>query len=326
LAAWPASFANGDLCRKTNEIYLIVSEANRLVMTDQVKAAILNKIPMTRVRLFIARILYFFVHLLLRNNIHRIRRKGIVYQVDLSEGVDLSLFLFGNFQDHVTNQKYVRLKDNAVIFDVGANIGGMAFRFAQQVPRGRVYAFEPTDFAFNKLLNNLSLNPHLAKVITPVQLFLSDRTASRHQIRAYASWKVDGSTTDAHRLHGGALKSARSVAAMTLDDYCATNGIDRVDLIKIDTDGHEFSVLKGARRTIEKNRPYIIFEIGLYVLQEQHIAFEQICDYFDEYDYQLINAKGGQRITLENFSYRIPERSTTDIVAVPAMRSETSQQ
>ena len=138
-------------------------------MPDQLKTSILNKIPMTRVKLFIARILYLLVHMLLRNNIHRIRRKGIVYQVDLSEGVDLSLFLFGSFQDHVTSQKYVQLEDDAVIFDVGANIGGMALRFAQQVPRGHVYAFEPTDFAFSKLLNNLALNPHLAKAITLVE-------------------------------------------------------------------------------------------------------------------------------------------------------------
>jgi FkbM family methyltransferase len=295
------------------------------MMSDQLKTPILNIIPMTRVKLFIARILYLLVHMLLRNDIHRIRRKGIVYQVDLSEGVDLSLFLFGSFQDHVTSQKYVQLEDDAVIFDVGANIGGMALRFAQQVPRGHVYAFEPTDFAFSKLLNNLSLNPHLAKAITAVQLFLSDQTASRHQIQAYASWKVDGSASNAHRLHGGMLKSARSVAAVTLDDYCANNGIDRVDLIKIDTDGHELSVLKGAWRTVAKNRPYIIFEIGLYVLQEQHIAFEQIYEYFAEYGYHLFDTRGGQGITLQNFSYRIPERSTTDIIAVPAMRCELPQ-
>jgi len=287
------------------------------MMPDQLKTSILNKIPMTRVKLFIARILYLLVHMLLRNDIHRIRRKGIVYQVDLSEGVDLSLFLFGNFQDHVTNRKYVRLTDDAVIFDVGANIGGMALRFAQQVPRGHVYAFEPTDFAFGKLLNNLALNPHLAKRITPVQLFLSEQTKSEHQIHAYASWKVDGSASNAHRLHGGTLKSARSVAAVTLDDYCATNGIDRVDLIKIDTDGHELRVLQGARRTVAKNRPYIIFEMGLYLLKEQRIEFEQIYRYFAGYDYYLLNSKGGREITLENFSCRIPMRSTTDIVAVP---------
>jgi FkbM family methyltransferase len=291
-------------------------------MRDQLKTAVLSKIPLTRVKLFIARILYLLLHTLLRKDNHLIRRKGVVYQVDLSEGIDLSLFLFGNFQDHVTNQKYVQLKDDAVIFDVGANIGSMAFRFAEQVPRGHVYAFEPTDFAFRKLLNNLALNPHLAGVVTPVQLFLSDQKKSDHEIQAYASWKVDGSASNTHPIHGGAIKFAHSVPAVTLDDYCLTNRIHRVDLIKIDTDGHEFSVLQGGRRVVEKNRPHIIFEIGLYVLEEQNIEFEQIYTYFAGYDYYLLNAKSGQQVTLQNFSYRIPGRSTTDIVAVPPKKSK----
>ena len=294
-------------------------------MPDQLKNAFLNKMPMTKVKIFIARILYLLLHALLGKDNHLIRRKGVVYQVDLSEGVDLSLFLFGNFQDHVSNPKYVQLKDDAVIFDVGANIGSMAFKFAMQVPRGRVYAFEPTDFAFSKLLNNLALNPHLAKRITPVQLFLSEQTTSNHEIQAYASWKIDGSATNTHPLHGGAIKSAQSVSAVTLDDYCSTNRIQRVDLIKIDTDGHEFRVLQGARRTVEKSRPYIIFEIGLYVLEEQNIEFEQIYTYFVGYGYDLLDAKNGQQITLQNFPYRIPRRSTTDIVAVPPKQFKSSK-
>ena len=286
-------------------------------MHAQLKAALFGSIPMTRVKLFIARGLYLLLHTLLNKDNLLIRRKGVFYQVDLSEGIDLSLFLFGNFQDYVVNQKYVRLADDAVIFDAGANIGSMAFRFAEQAPRGHVYAFEPTDFAYGKLLNNLALNPHLAKRITPVQLFLSDRTKSDHEIQAYASWKVDGSALNTHPLHGGAIKSAPSVPAVTLDDYCLTNRIQRVDLIKIDTDGHEFNILRGARRIVEKHRPYIIFEIGLYELKEHDIEFEQIYKYFTGYDYDLLNAKNGRQVTLENFSDQIPKRSTTDIVAVP---------
>jgi FkbM family methyltransferase len=272
---------------------------------------------MTRVKLFIARVLYLLLHTILRKNNHLIRRKGIVYDVDLSEGVELSLFLFGNFQDHVTSKKYFTIKDDAVIFDVGANIGSMAFRFAQYAPQGHVYAFEPTDFAFRKLLNNLALNPHLAKRITPVQLFLSDQTKSDHQIQAYASWKVDGSISNTHPIHGGAIKTAKSVPAVTLDDYCLKHRIHKIDLIKIDTDGHELRVLSGASRTVEKSLPYIVFEIGLYVLIEQNIAFEQIYAYFAGYDYYLLNAKDGKQITLQNYTYRIPKRSTTDIIAVP---------
>jgi len=267
--------------------------------------------------LLIARVLYHLLHMILRKNDHRIRRKGIVYDVDLSEGVELSLFLFGNFQDHVTRQTYFSIKDDAVIFDVGANIGSMAFRFAQDAPQGHVYAFEPTDYAYQKLLTNLSLNPQLANRITPVQLFLSDQTKADHHLEAYSSWKVDGRGSNFHPLHGGMLKSAESVPAATLDDYCVEHEIQRIDLIKIDTDGHELQVLAGAKKILGGCLPYIIFEIGLYVLKEQKIEFQQFHSYLTNFNYTLLNAKNGQQINLQNFTSQIPARATTDIIAVP---------
>jgi FkbM family methyltransferase len=241
----------------------------------------------------------------------------VYYEVNLTEGIDLSLYLFGNFQNHVTRQKYFSIPESAVIIDVGANIGSMAFRFAQLATNGHVYAFEPTDYAFNKLLRNISLNPVFSERITPVQLFLSDQTESDHQINAYSSWKVDGTDVESHPLHGGSTKAAESIPAVTLDDFCSENKIQKVDLIKIDTDGHELRVLAGAAKTIEKFRPHVIFETGLYVLEERGEIFEQYFLYFSSFKYNLKNSKNGKKITPENFHRQIPLRSTTDIIAVP---------
>ena len=286
-------------------------------MVTKIIAPILNQIPMTRVRLFLARALYILLHCVLRKDNHIIRRHSVTYDVDLAEGIDLSLFIFGNFQNHVTSSKYLDLPQNPVIFDIGANIGSMALRFAQRTPFVKVYAFEPTNFAYNKLMRNLSLNPELARRITPVQVFLSDRSVSNSHMKAYSSWRVDGRVTDAHPLHGGTIKSAASVPAVTIDDFCIENKVPRIDLIKIDTDGHELRVLKGARRTVARYVPYIIFELGIYVMQEMGIEFEQFYSYFLEFNYKLLNAKNGRNVTLQNFGYQIPRRSTIDIIAIP---------
>jgi FkbM family methyltransferase len=286
-------------------------------MTVQVNKSLFMKIPMTRVRLSLARILYFFIRSILRRDKQIIRRKGIFYEVDPSEGIDLSLLVFGNFQDYVTRNKYFTAPPDAVIVDVGANVGSMTLRFAAMVPKGHVYAFEPTDYAFAKLLKNISLNPQLAARITPVQRFLADQNSLMHEMKAYASWKVDGIPSNSHPLHGGTLKSADSIPAVTLDQFCLGNGIHSVDLIKIDTDGHEYKVLQGARKTIEKQLPYVVFEIGGYVLNEQQLEFKQFHDYFENFKYRLLNAKNGKPITLENFTHQIPLRATTDIIAIP---------
>jgi hypothetical protein len=136
-------------------------------------------------------------------------------------------------------------------------------------------------------------------------------------MRAYASWKVDGSAVEKHPLHGGTIKPAGSIPTITVDDFCLKHTIEKLDLIKIDTDGHEFYVLKGARKALEEHLPYVIFEIGLYVLKEQNITFAQFHEYLASFGYKLVNAKNGRAITLENFETQVPLRSTTDIVAIP---------
>jgi FkbM family methyltransferase len=180
-----------------------------------------------------------------------------------------------------------------------------------------VFAFEPTGYAFDKLMRNLSLNSELARRITPVQVFVSEQTSSNPRIDAYSSWKVDGSTADKHPLHGGLVKSAESVSATTLDDFCRNNQIKTVDVIKIDTDGHELHVLRGAREILGRQRPYVIFEIGLYLMQEHDISFDQYYDLLSSFGYRMYTSKSCREITRENFATRIPWRYAIDIVAIP---------
>jgi FkbM family methyltransferase len=290
-------------------------------MFDERKIPILKQIPVTLGKLIIARLIYRILRVFLHKDRYIIRRGGICYEVDLSEGIDLALFIMGSFQGYIVRNSLFTLSDSAVVLDVGANIGSMTLRFAQLAKQGHVYAFEPTDFAFEKLLRNISLNPELSRRITPVQSFLSDHSAASCQVRVYASWKIDGTVAAKHPLHGGIIQPAEGVSTVTIDDFCEKKGIHRVDLIKIDTDGHELEVIKGAHKTIEKYRPCVIFEAGLYIMKEHGVPFELFFAYFAHRRYTLINCKNGKIITLENYYKEIPSRYTIDIVALPSEHS-----
>jgi FkbM family methyltransferase len=288
-----------------------------LELTDNSDSSLLNRLPITRIKLFGARVIYRALRLVLRDDRRLIRRKGINYDIDLSEGIDLSLFVFGGFQDHVTKAADYVIAPNAIILDVGANIGVMSLRFAQQAPAGQVYAFEPTAYAYRKLLRNLSLNPELAARITPIQAFCSDRSPASDNLVAYSSWKIDGSAADAHPLHGGTMHSTESADVFTIDEFCRARQISAVDLIKIDTDGHELQVLRGASETLARFRPTIIFEAGLYAMAENESSFEQFSAYLSPFGYTLISSRTGHEINRQNYRNEIPLRSTIDIVAVP---------
>jgi FkbM family methyltransferase len=283
---------------------------------------LLNRLPITQIKIFFGRMLYRIVHLVYRTDRHIIVRNGIKYEVDLSEGMELSVFLFGHFQKHVSQNKYLSLPPDGTIFDVGANSGIMSLQFAKLVPAGKVYSFEPTFYAFSKLKRNIELNPELAKRIVTVQSFVSSSTSQKPGIKAYASWKVGGAIEGVrHRIHGGVEKSAGGIAAVSLDDFCEQEKIQRLDFIKIDTDGHELEVLKGGKKIIGRFNPLIIFELGIYVMDEREIDFSDYFEFFDSLAYSLFNSKNLKEINIHNYRKHVPLKGTIDILAVSNTRN-----
>jgi len=278
---------------------------------------LLHRLPLTRLKLWAARCLYRAVRLFVHDDHRQVTRSGITYDIDLSEGIDLALFLFGNFQSHVSDSRYFSIPRDAVIFDIGANIGSMCLSFAKRAPTGIVYAFEPTAYAYTKLLRNLSLNPDIAARIHAIHAYVSNRSAEGLPITAYSSWKVDALAVDVHPVHGGLSRPAEVAPVVTIDEFCQDNAIERVDLIKTDTDGHELDVLQGARETLRDRRPVVVFELGDYLLRERGQHFGQFLDLFEPIGYRLINSKNGMKVTLENYCRQVPLKAATDLIALP---------
>ncbi len=215
----------------------------------------------------------------------------------------------------------MNLPDDSVVIDIGANFGVMTLAFARACPAGRVLAFEPTHYAVGRLRRNFELNPDLAARVEVVQSFVSDRSDSTPDLVAYASWHVDGSTTGReHPVHLGTPHATDGVPSITLDECVASRNFDRIDLLKIDTDGHELEVLRGAHETIRKYRPVVIFEVGLYVMEERGVSFLDFATYFGGLDYSLFDTKTDRPVCEANHREFIPPRATTDLVAVPSER------
>ena len=277
-----------------------------------------NWLPITRIKIFGAKILYKLTTPFVGSEKRTIVRDGINYEVDLAEGIELSLFLFGNFQRHILKNSFLKIQENYTIIDIGANVGLMTLPFAKLVPGGKVFSFEPTHYALERLKKNLALNPEIAKRVTVINSFVSEKSDINPDILAYSSWKVDGAGgSNLHPVHLGTPKDAQGVPSISLNDFVEQQKLEKIDFIKIDTDGHEYEVFKGAERAIAKYRPKIIFEIGLYVLDEKNITFDFYMDYFKRLNYKLVDTKTSVEIHSTNYKRYIPRSGSTDLIAIP---------
>ena len=285
------------------------------------KYSIFSKIHNTKLKITLGKALYIIIVKLFGINTNKkMVRSGIQYQVDLSEGIDLSLYFFGNFQRHILQNNLFTLPQNAISLDIGANFGIISLQIAQKTPVGHVYAFEPTHYAFKKLTKNLALNSTLSKRITTIQSFVLDKSQKNPKITAYSSWKVGGNlrSKDQHPVHLGTSESTYNVKTVSIDDFCKQKKIKKIDFIKIDTDGYEYEILQGAIKTISKYKPIIIFEVGDYLLSERNRSFECFISLFSKIpSYRLFNAQSKSLITKANYRLFIPKFSTIDIIAIP---------
>jgi FkbM family methyltransferase len=280
--------------------------------------SIRGHLPITRLKIAVAKLLYKATTLVVGKSKRIIKRRGVTYEADLSEGIDLSTFLFGSYQKHVLKNRFTALQSDSVVFDVGANVGTMTLEFARTCTRGKVFSFEPTHYALERLKRNLELNPDLAVRVQVINSFVTKQSSANPSIVAYSSWKVDGGRTGReHPVHLGTPQSADGVPAISLDDFCCRQQLKRVDFIKIDTDGHEHQVLMGAHETIERYRPRVLFEIGQHAMAENNIDFSFYNDFFGDLKYSLFDTKTSRPVSLENYRRCIPALGTTDLIAVP---------
>ncbi len=185
-------------------------------------------------------------------------------------------------------RRFVRRGDTCV--DVGANVGAVTFALAQRAgSAGRVFSFEPGPPTFERLKNNLALNPQLHATITPIRRGLADLPGTLH-------WQEC-----AHNRGNAELgDSGVAVEVTTLDTFAASSHFPRLDFLKIDVEGMEFEVLKGAQATLQQFHPVIYFET-MYEFEKRRgfDVFTSIENFLAELGYALFapHAGGGLKRT-----------------------------
>ena len=182
----------------------------------------------------------------------------------------------------------------AVIFDVGANVGQTALAFAGLYPQAAILSFEPGAEAYRDLCANTRDNPRIQPVNAALgaqdgqaELFLNGAhvTNSLLDNDAGAGLYVDPAFL-AHR-------STATVEVATLDRFCRDRNIARIDLLKIDAQGYELEILRGARLLIEdRSIPLIYLEVSFVPIYKDQPLFPEIYGYMLDKGYKLAGLYG----------------------------------
>lgn len=150
------------------------------------------------------------------------------------------------------------LQPHDVVFDIGTYVDGWYSLLASQLVgrKGKVYAFEPIPIFFRRLKENVRLN-NLSNIVLN-NIALSKTSGKRYMYLA------DGESSFfkeyAQQRKG---KSCERVLVVmdSLDSYVRRHSVHRIDFIKIDVEGAEMDVLKGAFYTIKRYKPDILLEL-----------------------------------------------------------------
>jgi FkbM family methyltransferase len=179
---------------------------------------------------------------------------GYTFPVDPGTLIGWNVHFFGSYEPEVRAEIKRWLRPGATAVDVGANVGWHALLMATLVgSEGRVFAFEPNDTTRARLAAAIHAS-RLGQVVVDPRAVAERSGASAFDAPAAGEF-WDGTGRLTRDAAGG-----RVVECVTLDAFVAEQGIDRLAFIKIDVEGWELSVLRGAAHTLKTLGPAIVFE------------------------------------------------------------------
>ena len=214
------------------------------------------------------------------------------------------------------------IRQDAIICDVGANIGIYSLSYASLYPQARIYAFEPHPDTYDLLMRSVQLNGALAERVHPFNVGLSE---AKGRARLSVPVPTQHPRYDPQRnqincglfsLHGHGTQRV-SCQVTTLDEFVAGHRLPHVEFMKIDVEGHEYEVLKGGERTIRTYRPVLYLEYNelTKALSRYHEdAFEM---FFRRHRYRVYGVQYGWARDLKPLPTLAETANVSDLLCVP---------
>jgi FkbM family methyltransferase len=202
---------------------------------------------------------------------------------ELGDGQNLLFKQKHDVYDNCRDVAYSILKEVRTYIDIGANNGFSYSLLATKIGVHSVLVFEPNPIFKLHLETNLERNNANSQV-TVSSVALSEEKGERN----FAAYKgASAHFTDSNHLRK--RRKCKKVRVSTLDEELKNRNVHAPALIKIDVEGYEIEVLRGAVKTIESLKPLIIFEINRNYLVERMKNPEEYIEFFENFEYRVRN-------------------------------------
>ena len=220
------------------------------------------------------------------------------------------------FDSEVSEQRLVRrtVKAGMTVFDAGAHLGKYTQLFSFLAgDKGRVYAFEPTERSFQKLVSAAGRFKYPNVELFNKAVYSENRNVILNEFpEGYSSWnslglpKMKNPNDPMVAVH---IERSAEVEAVTLDSFCRRHRIDRIDYLKLDVEGAELDALLGSCSLLEnKAIRYLQFEISKPMLRGLNTEAKFVFDFLKskEYESHSINDDGtvGDIVSDSDSSYK----------------------
>jgi len=202
------------------------------------------------------------------------------HQMFLDPRDRLNLSIYGDWEPLEVALVEKNVKKGDVVLDIGANIGYYTLIMARLVgDEGKVLAFEPDPDNFALLKKNVEANGY--RNVTVVQKAVTDRNG---EIKLYRSQENMGD----HRIYETTEdRPSVSIEAIRMDDYLKNHDV-KVDFIKMDIQGAEYSAIRGMTALFEQNRHLkIVTEFWPHALKSFGVEPEQYLNLLQQHGFKL---------------------------------------
>jgi len=192
---------------------------------------------------------------------------------------------------------------NPVIFDIGANTGQSVIEFAKYFPDCYINSFEPSPKTFSILEDKLSNFKNLKlwnKAVGSKSGHMTFLENTKSDMSSFLPLAETG---------WGEIVYKTEVEVIDLDGFCMNRQINRIDILKSDTQGYEFEVFKGAQNMIANGNIGIIYYEAIFSSMYKDLpSFGEVFDFLAKHKYSLV--------TIYPISYQNNLASWTDLLFV----------